>query len=302
MAGAMSEMRVANDLLADPVRLRARFGQDGYLLFRDVLAADAVRGVGEELVRILASQGLVSGGGPVPTWIGGELTESGERGLQELFNEQALWEGLVAAPAVAGFFAQVAGGPVGFIPLARYRVMPPGGATQVHQDALLNPGFAMTTAWIPLMGIDEELGGLAVAVGSHRWGCMAPESLPPLAGLWRSVAYGVGDVVLMHEALVHTGLANRSGSGLRLSVDVRYQDPSAPAAVVGPIVAAEAGSVRIAAADGSVVELAVDDSTLLRASTGARVARSEVAASELVAGRRVIASRRGGVAVMVKPL
>ncbi|MEY9928940.1 ectoine hydroxylase-related dioxygenase (phytanoyl-CoA dioxygenase family) [Catenulispora sp. GP43] len=289
----MSELRVANDHLGDPPHLRALFENEGYLFFRDVLDQDAVLAAGRQVVRTLVERGLVQ---RMP------LSGEDDARLQDALNEQQLWERLVATPSVAAFFTQVAGAPVRFIPLARYRVMAPGSATLIHQDALLNPGFDMTTAWIPLMAVDAELGGLAVAAGSHRQGCVPLEELPPLEDLWRGAVYEPGDVVLMHEALVHTGLPNRSPDGLRLSIDVRFQHPAAPAAVVGYIAAVDAASVRIEGEDGESVTLDVDDSTLLRNGSGRRIPLAELTDSELAPGRRVIASQRGGVAVMVKAL
>jgi ectoine hydroxylase-related dioxygenase (phytanoyl-CoA dioxygenase family) len=321
----MDELRVANGLLGDRVRVRALFEDEGYLFFRGVLDADAVLAAGRRVVDTLVEQQLVECSAlSRPVWTGKALTASVDGDLQDALNSQQLWERLVAVPAVAAFFAAIAGAPVGFIPLARYRIMPPGGTTQVHQDALLNPGFAMTTAWIPLMAIDAELGGVAVARGSHRRGCVPVEAMPPLDGLWRRADYEPGDVVLMHEALVHTGLPNRSRGGVRASIDVRFQDPAAPAAaaVVGRITAVEvdgardddgerdgdgdgdgysdgnAALVHIASEGGGIVTLGVDGSTLLRSSTGARIPLDEL----LAPGRRVIASRRDGRAVMIKPL
>lgn len=284
---------MANEHLADPVRLRALFDQEGYLFFRDVLDRDAVLAAGRVVIRTLVEQGLVQ---RLP------LAGADDTRLQDALNEQQLWERLVTVPSAADFFTKVAGGPVRFIPLARYRVMAPGSATLVHQDALLNPGFAMTTAWIPLMATDAELGGLAVAAGSHRQGCIPLEALPPLDDVWRSAVYEPGDVVLMHEALVHSGLANRTSDGVRLSIDVRFQNPGAPAALVGRISAVDAASVRIEGDDGEAVTLGVDDSTLLRSSTGQRIPLAELTASELAPGQRVIASQWDGRAVMVKPL
>lgn len=289
----VSWLRVANDHLADPVRLQSLFDDEGYLFFRGVLDADAVLAAGRQVIRTLVEQGLVQ---HMP------LAGEDDARLQAALNAQQLWERLVTIPSAAAFFTKVAGDAIRFIPLARYRVMAPGSATLIHQDALLNPGFAMTTAWIPLMVTEPELGGLAVAAGSHRQGCMPVESLPPLEGTWRSAAYEPGDVVLMHEALVHTGLANRSRDGVRLSIDVRFQNPGAPAAVVGRISAVDAGSLRIDNERGETVTLTVDDSTLLRSGAGQRIPLAELTASELAPGRRVIASQQDGSAVMIKPL
>ncbi|WP_194908629.1 phytanoyl-CoA dioxygenase family protein [Catenulispora rubra] len=290
---------MANGLLGDRVRLRALFADEGYLFFRGVLDAAAVRATAEEVVRTLVEQGLLDASS---AWAGKPLTASVDTELQDALNSQQLWERLVAVPAVAAFFAAIAGAPVGFIPLARYRIMPPGGTTQAHQDALLNPGFAMTTAWIPLMAIGAELGGLAVVRGSHRGGCVPAESLPPLDDSWLRADYQPGDVVLMHEALAHTGLPNRSPDGVRVSIDVRFQHPAASAAVVGRITAVDAASIHIASEDGGIMTLGVDASTLLRNSTGAQIPLDDLLTSDLTPGRRIIASRRDGHAIMIKPL
>lgn len=256
----MSELRVANGQLDDPARLRALFDAEGYLFFQGVLDQRAVLDAARRVVATVVEQGFVTSGD--------------DEALQDALDAQRLWERLVSVPAVSSFFAKVAGAPVSFIPLARYRVLPPGGSTRVHQDSLLNPGFDMTTAWIPLVAIDEELGGLALL--AH--------------GVWRWHAYEPGDVVLMHEAMTHTGLPNRSRDGLRVSVDVRFQNPGAPTAVVGRIRAATTESLSIERDDGEVVTLAVDGSTLLRNGAGQTV------------GARVIASRRDERAVMVRPI
>lgn len=266
--------------------------------FTGVSPDDVAPGIsGIDLNRPVVEQRLAQTGMP--------LTADEDSRLQDSLNTQRLWEQLVALPDIADFFAKVAGAPVSFIPLACYRIIPPGGTTQIHQDALLNPGFEMTTAWIPLMPINGDLGGLAVAVGSHRKGCMPVDELPPLDGLWRSATYEPGDVVLMHEALVHTGLPNRSRETLRLSIDVRFQNLGAPAAIVGRIAAVDAASVRIeneASTPTKPTTLSVDASTLLRSSTGQRIPLTALTTSELAVGRRVIASHRDARAVMIKPL
>jgi len=302
----MTELRVANDHLADPARLRTLFAEDGYLFFRDVLDKDEILAVRRDLVRVLVECGMADSGGPEPAWTGPSLasfTEHGDGRLQKLYSEEKLWERLVAIPSVDAFFRKVVGGPVAFIPLARYRVMPPGGTTDIHQDGLLNPGFDMTAAWIPLLRIDEMLGGLAVVPGSHRHGYLATGPMDTDPGNhWRRAVYEPGDVVLMHEALLHAGLANRSEDGVRLSLDVRFQNPSAAPAVIGRITAVGAASISVLCDGGEAVTLVVDGGTLLRGAVGRRIPVSELPGSELEPGRRVLASRRGETAVVVKPL
>ena len=81
-----------------------------------------------------------------------------------------------------------------------------------------------------------EMGGLAVAVGSHRRGVRdfgiatdpgGMRVLDPLAGRWAASGLEAGDVVIFHSLAVHKALPNRSAR-LRLSVDARYQRADAP--------------------------------------------------------------------------
>lgn len=106
----------------------------------------------------------------------------------------------------------------------------------------------------------------------------------------------------MHEALLHTGLANRSRKSIRLSVDVRFQNPAAPKAVIGRITRLETDLIYVRCDDGDMAILAVDSSTLLRGKDGRSIPRSDLAKSDLQPGLRVLAARRETTAVVVRPL
>jgi ectoine hydroxylase-related dioxygenase (phytanoyl-CoA dioxygenase family) len=90
--------------------------------------------------------------------------------------------------------------------------------------------------WLPLGDCPAEMGGLAIARGSHNEGVRdftvsngagAMEVIDPLEGSWVTVPLEAGDVLIFHSLTVHKGLPNLTGR-LRLSLDNRYQRASEP--------------------------------------------------------------------------
>lgn len=199
------ELRIANGCLSDPDQLRARLDEDGYLYFTGVLNRAAIRTTRTEVLRVLIEQKLAHPSLLEPVWAGpvtAEFMEHHEGPLQRRLGELRLWENLVACPPIEVFFARLTGGPTAFIPLARYRVAPPGGLTAIHRDVTLNPGFNMVTAWIPLMRTDLTLGVLpscraAIAKGLCTRGWQRRRSVSglcranPFADPARSMAAGL---------------------------------------------------------------------------------------------------------------
>src|SRR3546814_7893696 len=70
-------------------------------------------------------------------------------------------------PAVDAFFTKLLGSPPFWLEITEYRITPPGASLPEdpffgrHQDAFYNMGMECFTCWIPLMEIDERIGGLA---------------------------------------------------------------------------------------------------------------------------------------------
>jgi 1-deoxypentalenic acid 11beta-hydroxylase len=118
--------------------------------------------------------------------------------------------------------------------------------TPPHQDHFfVGPNDDFRTVWIPLMRIDESVGGLAVARGSHIAGLREhveheeAESYVflgrrqkgvPLAAVeeeWLTADYEPGQVLVFHSHAVHRALPNRSDL-VRLSLDARCQPARTP--------------------------------------------------------------------------
>jgi len=118
--------------------------------------------------------------------------------------------------------------------------------TPPHQDHFfVGPNDDFRTVWIPLMRIDESVGGLAVARGSHIAGLREhvehdeaesyvflgrKQKGVPLAAVdeeWLTADYEPGQVLVFHSHAVHRALPNRSDL-VRLSLDARCQPASTP--------------------------------------------------------------------------
>jgi ectoine hydroxylase-related dioxygenase (phytanoyl-CoA dioxygenase family) len=143
-------------------------------------------------------------------------------------------------PNVLGLFERLFGEPVLAHPLLIPRcIFPqrPEFTTPSHQDFPHIQGTTETLSlWLPLGDCPAEMGGLAIARGSHTEGVRdftvsngagAMEEIDPLEGSWVTGPLDAGDVLIFHSLTVHKGLPNLTDR-LRLSLDNRYQRASEP--------------------------------------------------------------------------
>jgi ectoine hydroxylase-related dioxygenase (phytanoyl-CoA dioxygenase family) len=111
-----------------------------------------------------------------------------------------------------------------------------GATTPPHQDFFYIRGSVETySCWIPLGECPLELGGLAVAPGSHRNGFREhTEHIPGAVGgrgvpedypVWHTSDFGLGDALFFYSHTVHKALPNLTPNRLRISTDNRYQKP-----------------------------------------------------------------------------
>ena len=125
--------------------------------------------------------------------------------------------------------------------------------TPPHQDYYFFRPVEFCTVWIPLMDIDASIGGLAVERDSHKEGLhevwwkgkdyLGVAENPEQARVWQEEGgvvvagrtkpkdtdrvwlradYQLGDVLIFHPLMMHTGVANTSNK-VRISSDFRYQ-------------------------------------------------------------------------------
>jgi hypothetical protein len=240
---AVRELVDSMALRADQAALRGRLSRDGYLFFRGLIRPADVAAAYDSVRAELRLGGWTDGDGH-------------PRGPQRAVNvREALADpSFRAALASRGlnrlpYLPQLRGivrlllGPAAFsYPVKVLRTVypePPFQVTRgrfIHQDFAVSGVQDMLTTWLPLMDIPAQLGGLAVLPGSHLEPPLRPRLLRADEPGWATTDYRPGDVLLFHCLTSHAALPNHADR-LRVSADVRWQDPSqeAPAELVlGP--------------------------------------------------------------------
>lgn len=235
----------SNDLLDDHEGLQRRYEEDGYLFFRDVLHAGAVARVRDDLVRVLVAQGLVEAGTSQPVATGAGVEAVDDNAMYAVPSYLELCE----SDELRDLLRRVFGEEVFIFRGTNIRYALPHDdlhVTPAHQDHFfVGPNDDFRTVWIPLMDIDESVGGLAVARGSHRAGLRdhieqedaesyvfigRKQKGVPLATVgeeWLTADYEPGQVLVFHSHTVHRALPNRSAL-VRLSLDARCQPARTP--------------------------------------------------------------------------
>jgi hypothetical protein len=122
---------------------------------------------------------------------------------------------------------------VHYPPMVRFKMADaPGSILPAHQDFTYNGHLRdFITVWVPLVDIDDEVGGLILYDGSHLDGSVdhAPNGpwahgLKKPAGLpyaQHPVHMKVGDALLFPPLLIHESAPHRAPTRLRYSIDFR---------------------------------------------------------------------------------
>jgi len=238
------------ELLDEPEALRERAERDGYLFVRGLLPAEAVLELRREVAAVCQRHGLLDpDSDPAEARVDTQRPPMIENGSPEwcaFYHDILRLRGLHALnrhPRLVDLFGAVFDAPVLPHPRCIARAIWPQCArfsTPPHQDYFYIGGSTETwTAWVPLGPCPDELGGLALIPGSHRWGQLGVHRAEGAGGHgvavdrenhWVSSPFAAGDVLCFHSLTVHQGKDNKSGDRLRLSVDLRYQAQSEPVA------------------------------------------------------------------------
>ena len=235
MVGGVDELADSSPLQGEPDALRRCLGDDGYLFFRGLLPAAAMRAAADGVLAELHRGG----------WVDDRDIPSGRR--RALNSREALddpaFRAAIAGPAFnqIPYLARLRSlvrmilGPRAFsypakVLRAVYPERPTGVARgrHVHQDYSVSGVQDMLTTWVPLMEIPVQLGGLGVRPGSHLGPPLRPRVLGQGERGWATTDYRAGDVLIFHCLTSHAALPNR-GTSLRLSGDFRWQRPDEPA-------------------------------------------------------------------------
>ena len=228
--------------------LQAAMAERGYLFFRELLPAQTVRDVRADVLALCEEAGWLDpnrdlmGGfvrpGMEPTMEGKpEYTSVYRRVLKELprFHDLPTHPHLVQ---IAADVLETEAGGVLVHPRRIGRLTFPNlisATTPAHQDHFYIRGSIATySCWMPLGDCPVELGGLAVAAGSHRNGYHDhSETIPGATGgrgvktaeeaEWHTADFRAGDALFFHSFTVHKALPNRTPDRIRLSTDNCYQ-------------------------------------------------------------------------------
>jgi ectoine hydroxylase-related dioxygenase (phytanoyl-CoA dioxygenase family) len=240
---AFADMTASNDLLGDREALQARFEDEGYLYFKELIDRDRVLALRREIVEILADRGWIKGGADRDDAeaIGMPVREGDEEYFLAYDEIQKLesFHSFAHDETLMGGLKQALGDTAFPHPLKVARLVFPSEpevSTPPHQDFLNNQGSPkLTAAWIPLGDCPMKQGTLAILRGSHKFGVLPLEfSLGPGnrqavvpnelrdSLTWVTNDFSAGDVLLFGALTVHSALHNATGR-MRLSVDFRYQ-------------------------------------------------------------------------------
>ena len=249
--GAVSSPAVPLDsfessgLLGQADALRHRLAEEGFLFFRNLLAAADVGEVRAGLLGAVGQEGWLAPGtepedrrpGPVV------VREADDHWFPAYQRIQSLesFHRLAHQERVVDLARDLLGGPVLVHPRKIARVTFPASdfPTPPHQDFPLIQGTPdVLTFWLPLAECTPQDGALRVLRRSPSAGLRPPQPTFGVGGVgvpvrpdeaqdWASASYRPGDVLVFHSLTVHWAPPNR-GERLRLSCDYRYQLASDP--------------------------------------------------------------------------
>jgi hypothetical protein len=237
-------------LMGNPVRLRERASQDGFIFFRGLVPDDVVLALRRTVLDYASRVGWLDpdaciGEGRAktgkrigyyedPEWVNLQVHVQNREEMWALGDSVAIHSALNIMENRSSYLC------LSTANTCRVFSPHPDMATQPHQDAhYLRMIADFWTAWMPLGDCPRELGPLALLAGSHHGGLREHSGqgivdggvTVPNDSVWSTTDFRCGDVVLFRPHTLHCSLPNHSGDRLRLSADFRYGFWSESAAV-----------------------------------------------------------------------
>lgn len=249
----LGELRDANDLLGDLEALRARMGEDGYLLLRGLHDRDTVLQARRAIVQCIDAQGaLKPGTDPLDAVIRPGARHPATMGKRPITHAPAVRAVLEGKP-IFDFFEHYFGGPVRTFDYKWLRAVETESFTGAHYDVVyMGRGSKnLVTCWTPFGDIPLEQGTLAICVGSHSlpgfeklrrtygrmdvdrdrvagWFSSDPlEITSKFGGRWHTTNFRAGDVLILTMFTMHGSTRNQTDRW-RLSCDTRFQPAADP--------------------------------------------------------------------------
>jgi hypothetical protein len=319
----MTELNTANHLLGNRAALDAAWERDGYWFFRDVLDRRAIGRLRATYLKVLADVGAIDDSAGTEAIHNGSSLADFPIARHDRVNEDPLqrlnpMKEFVAEPSVHALFRNLIDDEPVWLPVTEYHATPPRQDRNrnrfnfLHRDATPNPCIPFRICWIPLVDIDEELGGLALTQGLHRPRTtdQPPSPIPnamPIpqeaipAQAWRRSHYQPGDLLVFDKDSPHSGLANYSDRRFRLSMDIRLMAASDELPAVGKVADIDASSITVRTDSGSSQRYGFDGSTYCRTNDSRNVGEHDEISRWFPVGSDVIVSSEKGMARLIRP-
>lgn len=227
------------DFMDSPERLREHADEHGYLYFRKLLSPKDVNVVRHAILSIASEHNLLNSGYEIMEGIRRSDVFICEQDNTDLFRRfytdvQRLrtFHAFPHDSTVLGILERFFGSKILVHPRHICHTVFPGedrATTLPHQDFHPVRGSRDTwTVWSPLGDCDDELGGLAVADGSSRWGFLKDPDVRSSQAIpddteWAWNPFSCGDVLMFHSLTIHRGRPNQTGDRIRLATSARYQ-------------------------------------------------------------------------------
>ena len=236
-------------LLKDPKALRERASRDGYLCFRRLLDPETVLHVRRQHLEVCRKHGWLDESAPLMDGVAKKglcYVESVHEEWIAFYNDILRirdFHALALNPAIIDMFEKLFNETAVAHSRNIARTIFPQNTTfttPAHQDYVHIKGTKNTwTMWIPGGDCPSQLGGLAIAPGTHTLGELKTHAAYGAGGAgvevgedspWVLGDLGCGDVLTFHSLTVHQGRDNLTPDRFRLSYDFRYQPLSHPIA------------------------------------------------------------------------
>lgn len=234
-------------LLKDPQALRERAAQDGYLYFKKLVDPKAILNVRRQVLETAKKHGWLDESAPLMDGIAKKgvcFVESMHPEWIPYYNDILRirdFHALALNPAIIGMYEKLFGETCVAHSRNICRTIFPQNTvftTPAHQDFVHIKGTRDTwTMWIPGGDCPSQLGGLAIAPGTHKLGELKTHAAYGAGGAgvevssdnkWVLGDLECGDVLTFHSLTVHQGRDNLTPDRLRISFDFRYQPLSHP--------------------------------------------------------------------------
>ncbi len=231
----------SNKHIEDVDHLTRILNDKGYLFFRNLLDVEKVSKLQLDILKILSKNGFVEKQTSEPIWTGKEYTKDQYEWMFKDYTKIVALKSLrdlAKSKEIVNVFERLLGGPIFVWTKKPVRVQLPtieDYRVLAHQDYYYGKGSPFFITWVPLMNIDETVGGLSLSPGSHKTvtfnadeyetskESMFPELQEDKHDLkWHRADYRPGDVVIFTDHTVHKGLHNTS-KFIRISTEFRYQ-------------------------------------------------------------------------------